>query len=68
VEEVDDETANKIEALERSGRSRTEVQKIRIKALMRRAKARSEMAGWSNLQGACEGLFTWPPMNRTPYD
>ena len=55
VQEVDDDTANKIEALEKSGRTREEVLKIRIKALMRRAKGREEMSGWANLQGAEEG-------------
>lgn len=59
VEEVDDETASKIEALGKSGRSRTEIQRLRIKALMRRAKARTELGGWSNLQGASEGWCTW---------
>ena len=55
VEEVDDETAEKIEALEKSGRTRDEVQKIRVKAFLRRAKARSELGGWAALQGAYEG-------------
>ncbi|KAI9660266.1 MAG: hypothetical protein M1831_003574 [Alyxoria varia] len=55
VQEVDDDTAGKIEALEKSGRTREEVLKIRIKALMRRAKGRQEMGGWAHLQGAEEG-------------
>ncbi|CAD0088826.1 unnamed protein product [Aureobasidium vineae] len=55
VEEVDDETAEKIEALEKSGRTRDDVQKIRVKAFLRRAKARSETGGWAALQGAYEG-------------
>lgn len=62
VEEVDDVTAAKIEALEKSGRSRDEIQKIRIKALLRRAKAREELGGWSSLQGADEGM---PDSTRT---
>lgn len=57
VEEVDDETAEKIEALQNSGRTREEVQKLRVKALLRRAKARTELGGWSNLQGADEGTL-----------
>ena len=56
VQEVDDETAFKIEAMEKSGRSREEVQKIRVKALMRRAKAREALGGWAALQGASEGI------------
>ncbi|KAI5239308.1 putative tetratricopeptide repeat protein 1 [Aureobasidium subglaciale] len=55
VEEIDDETAEKIEALEKSGRTRDDVQKIRVKAFLRRAKARSETGGWAALQGAYEG-------------
>lgn len=55
VEETDDETAEKIEALEKSGRTRDDVQKIRVKAFLRRAKARSETGGWAALQGAYEG-------------
>jgi len=55
VEEVDDQTADRIEALQRSGRSLDDVRKIRVKALLRRAKARSELGTWSHLQGAQEG-------------
>ena len=56
VEEVDDETAQKIEALQESGHTRDEVQKLRVKVLMRRAKARMGVGGWSALQGAEEGM------------
>jgi tetratricopeptide (TPR) repeat protein len=55
VEEVDDQTAERYEALQRSGKSIDDVRKIRIKALLRRAKARSELETWANLQGAQEG-------------
>lgn len=55
VEEVDDETAQKIEALIESGHTRAEVQKLRTKVLLRRAKARLGVGGWSDLQGAEEG-------------
>ncbi|KAG9646159.1 tetratricopeptide repeat protein 1, partial [Aureobasidium melanogenum] len=69
VEEIDDETAEKIEALEKSGRTRDDVQKIRVKAFLRRAKARSETGGWAALQGAYEDytfLATLP--NLSPLD
>ncbi|KAK6007521.1 hypothetical protein QM012_004335 [Aureobasidium pullulans] len=69
VEEIDDETAEKIEALEKSGRTRDDVQKIRVKAFLRRAKARSETGGWAALQGAYEDytfLATVP--NLSPLD
>ncbi|KAF1347979.1 tetratricopeptide repeat protein-like protein 1 [Delphinella strobiligena] len=54
IEEIDDETAAKIEALEKSGKTKDDVQKIRVKAFLRRAKARSETGGWAALQGAYE--------------
>lgn len=69
VEEVDDETAERIEALQRSGRSREDVQKLRVKALLRRAKARSEVGGWASLQGAEEDYKTLAAMpNLAPLD
>jgi len=54
VEEIDDATAEKIDALEKSGKTRDQVQNIRVKAFLRRAKARSETGGWAALQGAHE--------------
>ncbi|KAL1303515.1 hypothetical protein AAFC00_006890 [Neodothiora populina] len=69
VEEVDDKTAEKIEALAKSGKSREDVQKIRVKAFLRRARARSETGGWASLQGAYEDysyLQTVP--NLSPLD
>lgn len=55
VEEIDDETAEAIESLEqRTGHTRAEVQKIRVKARLRRARAREGMGGWQALEGANE--------------
>ncbi|TIA07115.1 putative tetratricopeptide repeat protein 1 [Aureobasidium pullulans] len=69
VEEIDDETAEKIEALEKSGRTRDDVQKIRAKAFLRRAKARSETGGWAALQGAYEDYtFLATVTNLSPLD
>jgi hypothetical protein len=34
-----------------------DIERIRAKALMRRARARSEQGGWSSLQGAEEGMI-----------
>ncbi|KAK3066005.1 hypothetical protein LTS18_002136, partial [Coniosporium uncinatum] len=62
VEEVDDETAAKIEALGKSGHTTDDVRKIRTKALLRRAKARSELEGWAALQGAEEDYKTLDAM------
>lgn len=69
IEEIDDETAEKIEALEKSGRTRDDVQKIRVKAFLRRAKARSETGGWAALQGAYEDYtFLATVTNLSPLD
>lgn len=50
-----DEAEKELENLKISDERKTDIQRIRAKALMRRAKARSEQGGWSNLQGAEEG-------------
>jgi len=54
VEEVDDATAAAIDALAASGHTFDEVQKLRVKALLRRAKANNEIGSWSALQTAEE--------------
>lgn len=54
VEEVDEDLETRIENLQKSGHTLDEVRKLQIKLLMRRAKARTELGGWSALQGADE--------------
>lgn len=55
--EVDDVQAQaQLAALEMDDQRREDVARIRAKALMRRARARSEEGGWGNLQGAEEGV------------
>ena len=54
VEEVDEALTERLENLSRSGRSLAEVRKLQVKMLMRRAKAKSELGGWANLQAADE--------------
>lgn len=58
-EEADEEIvsagAAKAEDTSEAARKKDGVDRIRAKALMRRAKARSELGGWSALQGAEEG-------------
>lgn len=54
VEEVDDATEVRMAALERSGKTVNDVHRLRTKALLRRAKARREVGGWSSLQGSLE--------------
>lgn len=43
-----------LKQLEISDQRRNDIQRIRSKALMRRAKAKYELGGWGNLQGAEE--------------
>ncbi|KAJ4296657.1 hypothetical protein N0V90_006705 [Kalmusia sp. IMI 367209] len=54
VEEIDDATEVRIAALTRTGRTINNVHKLRTKVLLRRAKARREVGGWSSLQGSLE--------------
>ena len=55
IQEVDDVTAEVIESLEeRTGHTHAEIQRIRIKLRLRRAKAREELGGWQALEGANE--------------
>ncbi|KAF4306761.1 Tetratricopeptide-like helical [Botryosphaeria dothidea] len=54
VEEVDEEMERRLAHLQRLEHSITDVRKLRAKALLRRAKARAELGGWANLQGADE--------------
>ena len=49
------EVEQQLESLKMSDERKADTQRIRAKALMRRARARSEQGGWSNLQGAEEG-------------
>lgn len=54
VEEVDEELEARIENLRLSGHTIAQVRKLQVKMLMRRAKAKTELGGWSNLQAADE--------------
>ncbi|KAK5134096.1 hypothetical protein LTR08_006986 [Meristemomyces frigidus] len=54
IEEVDDTLATRITALQESGHTLAQVRSLQIKLLTRRAKARTQLGGWSSLQGADE--------------
>lgn len=54
VEEINDATEVRIAALTRTGKTINDVHKLRTKAILRRAKARQQVGGWSSLQGALE--------------
>lgn len=45
-----------LEKLRMSDERRSDIARIRCKALMRRAKAKIELGGWGNLQGAEDGM------------
>ncbi|KAF2255771.1 hypothetical protein BU26DRAFT_8070 [Trematosphaeria pertusa] len=70
VEEVDDATEIRIAALTRTGKTINDVHKLRTKALLRRAKARREVGGWSSLQGSFEDYqtLTKPPHQLSSLD
>lgn len=59
-EEADEEIisvgATKAEDTSAQGKREADIERIRAKALMRRARARSEQGGWSSLQAAEEGM------------
>lgn len=57
-EEIVSEGAAKAEDTSEKGKREADIERIRGKALMRRARARSELGGWSALQGAEEGEFS----------
>jgi tetratricopeptide (TPR) repeat protein len=54
VGEIDDSTEVLLDALTRAGHSINDVNKLRTKALLRRAKARHQIGGWGSLQGSQE--------------
>lgn len=58
VEEIDEATEIRIAALTRTGRTINDVCKLRTKTLLRRAKARQQLGGWSSMQGALDDYQT----------
>ena len=65
VIEIEDE--EDLKKLELTDQRKADIQRIRSKALMRRAKAKSESGGWGNLQGAEEDYkaLASPPLSDT---
>ena len=55
IEGEGDAAEEELDKLRLDDKRKEDIQRIRAKALMRRAKARTEQAGWGNLQGAEEG-------------
>ncbi|KAL9000130.1 MAG: hypothetical protein Q9169_001205 [Polycauliona sp. 2 TL-2023] len=68
VVELAEDEENEAEALEKiknEDRRKEDIRRIRAKALMRRARARSEKGGWGELQGALEDYQTLSPFSST---
>lgn len=57
---------NELKRLKEQDEQRTNVMRIRAKSLMRRAKAKSQMGGWANLQGAAEDYQALDAMEDLP--
>ncbi|KAL3463905.1 hypothetical protein BJX64DRAFT_276115 [Aspergillus heterothallicus] len=66
----DDEEAeqNALNMIQASDQRRRDALRIRAKALMRRAKAKTALGGWGNLQGAEEDYKALAAMNNLPPD
>jgi hypothetical protein len=62
-EEIVSEGATKAEDTSEKGKREADIERIRAKALMRRARARSEQDGWASLQGAEEGITPISPIH-----
>lgn len=66
IEGEEAEAAAQLEKLEISDQRKDDIQRIRAKALMRRAKAKLETGGWGNLQGAEEDYRALSQMSKLP--
>jgi tetratricopeptide (TPR) repeat protein len=56
-EEIVSDGALKAEDTSDKGKREADIERIRAKALMRRARAKSELGGWGNLAGAEDGML-----------
>ncbi|KAL5340278.1 hypothetical protein BJX70DRAFT_361965 [Aspergillus crustosus] len=66
----EDEAAEQeqLQRIKESDDMKRDVLRIRAKALMRRARAKTELSGWGNLQGAEEDYKTLAAMENLPVD
>ncbi|KAI4140171.1 MAG: hypothetical protein L6R39_005917 [Caloplaca ligustica] len=62
----DEDEAEALKKIEEKDQRHEDIKRIRTKALMRRARARSEQGGWSNLQGALEDYQTLSAFSSLP--
>jgi len=66
--ELDDKMAERLETLDRTNHTISDIKKLRIKSLLRRATARSRLPAWSSLQGSLEDYQSLSAMDLTPLD
>lgn len=57
IEGDGEEAEKELASLKLSDQRKDDILRIQAKALMRRAKAKTELGGWGNLQGAEEGTI-----------
>ncbi|KAI9732098.1 MAG: hypothetical protein M1834_004194 [Cirrosporium novae-zelandiae] len=66
IEGEGEEAELEVEKLKEQDKRKEDIRRIRSKALIRRARARSEQGGWSNLQGAEEDYKQLSQMPNLP--
>ncbi|OQE27806.1 hypothetical protein PENSTE_c004G05643 [Penicillium steckii] len=64
----DESEETQLKRLKEQDEQRTNVSRIRAKALMRRAKAKSQLGGWANLQGSLEDYQFLATMDVLPVE
>jgi tetratricopeptide (TPR) repeat protein len=69
IQELSEDTASRFEIFQRTtGKSLNDIKNLRIKSLLRRAKARHAQPTWANLQGSLEDYQALSSMQLTPLD
>lgn len=64
----DEAEQQQLRRIQESDERKRDVSRIRAKALMRRARAKTELGGWANLQGAEEDYKILAPMDNLSAD
>lgn len=69
IQELSEDTSSRFETFQRtSGKSLPDLKNLRIKSLLRRAKARRALKTWANFQGSLEDYQALSSMQLTPLD
>jgi len=69
IQELSEDTASRFEIFQRTtNKSLNDIKNLRIKSLLRRAKARHAQPAWANLQGSLEDYQALSAMPLTPLD